>query len=225
MRARSGHHYVLRRRPPGNVVSTAHAVEREFRVLKALHGTDVPVPAVYCLCEDPSVIGTAFYVRARGLIPPTTPRWRHLTVPPPPAPLRTCGTWSAFRRTAYAGHGVPARPRLHGSGAIVSAQGGSHGMVAAPRRVSRPTAPGIAADAPLARRRAHGAVTAVRASYDSIMRVLAALHRVHFRTVGLEGYGKVGNYYQRNVANLTKTSKQQGFDHALFARAQCTTPC
>ena len=86
MRARSGHHYVLRRRPPGNVVSTAHAVEREFRVLKALHGTDVPVPAVYCLCEDPSVIGTAFYVRARGLIPPTTPRWRHLTVPPPPRP-------------------------------------------------------------------------------------------------------------------------------------------
>ena len=47
-------------------------------------------------------------------------------------------------------------------------------------------------------------------SYESIVSVLAALHRVHFRSVGLEGYGKVGNYYARNVLNLTKTSKQQG---------------
>ena len=61
--ATSGRRYVLRRKPPGKVVSTAHAVDREYRVLKALHGTSVPVPAVFCLCEDDSIIGSAFYVR------------------------------------------------------------------------------------------------------------------------------------------------------------------
>jgi len=53
----------MRRRPPGKVVSTAHAVDREFRVLKALYGSGVPVPRVYCLCMDDDVIGSAFYVR------------------------------------------------------------------------------------------------------------------------------------------------------------------
>ncbi|KAF9581650.1 hypothetical protein BGW38_001250 [Lunasporangiospora selenospora] len=56
--------YVLRKKPAGALLSsTAHAVEREFRVLKALgENTDVPVPKVYTLCEDVSVIGTPFYV-------------------------------------------------------------------------------------------------------------------------------------------------------------------
>lgn len=40
----------------------AHQVAREYRILKALEPTDVPVPKVYCLCEDDSVIGTAFYI-------------------------------------------------------------------------------------------------------------------------------------------------------------------
>jgi len=40
--------------------------------------------------------------------------------------------------------------------------------------------------------------------------VLATLHRLNFRQLGLEGFGKVGNYYARNIANLAKTSKQQG---------------
>jgi aminoglycoside phosphotransferase (APT) family kinase protein len=54
--------YVLRRKPPGKLLPSAHAVDREFRVLKALHGTDVPVAKPYALCEDESVIGTAFYI-------------------------------------------------------------------------------------------------------------------------------------------------------------------
>ncbi|KAL6526505.1 putative acyl-CoA dehydrogenase ibr3 [Orobanche gracilis] len=56
-------HYVMRKKPPGKLLESAHAVEREFQVLHAL-GTHtlVPVPKVYCLCTDSSVIGTAFYI-------------------------------------------------------------------------------------------------------------------------------------------------------------------
>jgi len=54
--------YVLRKKPPGVLLPTAHAVEREYRIYRALDGTGVPVPRAYLLCEDPSVIGTAFYV-------------------------------------------------------------------------------------------------------------------------------------------------------------------
>jgi aminoglycoside phosphotransferase (APT) family kinase protein len=54
--------YVLRRKPPGPLLASAHAVDREYRVLSALAGTDVPVARTYALCEDASVLGTAFYV-------------------------------------------------------------------------------------------------------------------------------------------------------------------
>ncbi|MEM8663630.1 MAG: phosphotransferase, partial [Pseudomonadota bacterium] len=54
--------YVLRRKPPGTLLKSAHAVEREFRVQQALAGTAVPVAPVHVLCEDPAVIGSAFYV-------------------------------------------------------------------------------------------------------------------------------------------------------------------
>ncbi|KAI9593619.1 kinase-like domain-containing protein [Syncephalis fuscata] len=56
--------YVVRKKPPGELLSaTAHAVEREFRVLEALgRNTTVPVPKVYHLCEDKSILGTPFYV-------------------------------------------------------------------------------------------------------------------------------------------------------------------
>ncbi|KAL1917898.1 uncharacterized protein VTP21DRAFT_3732 [Calcarisporiella thermophila] len=59
----SGKKYVLRKKPPGAIISkTAHAVEREYRIIKALGPTDVPVPKAYCLCEDSAVIGTPFYI-------------------------------------------------------------------------------------------------------------------------------------------------------------------
>jgi aminoglycoside phosphotransferase (APT) family kinase protein len=54
--------YVLRRKPPGPLLPSAHAVDREFRVMLALADTPVPVPRVHALCEDDAVIGSAFYV-------------------------------------------------------------------------------------------------------------------------------------------------------------------
>lgn len=54
--------YVLRRKPPGELLKSAHAVDREFRVISALADTDVPVPKTYVLCEDDDVIGSMFYV-------------------------------------------------------------------------------------------------------------------------------------------------------------------
>ena len=56
------HRYVLRRKPPGKLLPSAHAVDREYRVIKALENTEVPVARAYALCEDSTVIGTAFYV-------------------------------------------------------------------------------------------------------------------------------------------------------------------
>ncbi|KRF10381.1 phosphotransferase family protein [Nocardioides sp. Soil796] len=53
---------VVRRPPLGHVLSTAHDMSREFTVMSALAGTDVPVPGVHLLCEDPDVLGASFYV-------------------------------------------------------------------------------------------------------------------------------------------------------------------
>jgi len=57
-----GASYVLRRKPPGKTLPGAHAVDREYRVMAALGGQDFPVPRVHALCEDESVVGTAFFV-------------------------------------------------------------------------------------------------------------------------------------------------------------------
>lgn len=54
--------YVLRRKPPGELMPSAHAVDREYRVISALNKADFPVPRAYALCEDESVTGTMFYV-------------------------------------------------------------------------------------------------------------------------------------------------------------------
>lgn len=54
--------YVLRRQPPGKLLKSAHAVDREYRILKALADTDVPVAKVYHLCEDRDIVGSMFYV-------------------------------------------------------------------------------------------------------------------------------------------------------------------
>ncbi|MEE2818564.1 MAG: phosphotransferase family protein, partial [Pseudomonadota bacterium] len=58
----SAGNYVLRRKPAGALLKSAHAVDREFRVQSALSGSDVPVAKVYHLCQDPEVIGSDFYV-------------------------------------------------------------------------------------------------------------------------------------------------------------------
>jgi len=54
--------YVLRRKPPGKLLPSAHAVDREYRVIRALAGSEVPVARTFGLCEDDAVIGTAFYL-------------------------------------------------------------------------------------------------------------------------------------------------------------------
>ncbi|MEH6546186.1 MAG: phosphotransferase [Sneathiella sp.] len=54
--------YVMRKKPPGVLLPSAHAVDREYKVISALQDTNVPVPRTFCLCEDPDIIGTAFYV-------------------------------------------------------------------------------------------------------------------------------------------------------------------
>ncbi len=72
-----GRRYVLRRKPPGKLLPSAHAVEREYRVMAALAATGVPVARMVALCEDASVIGTPFYVmeyvEGRVLWDPTLP--------------------------------------------------------------------------------------------------------------------------------------------------------
>ena len=114
--------YVLRKKPPGKLLPSAHAVDREFRVISALADTDVPVARTWALCEDESVIGRAFYImeHVEGRVA------RNLTLP----------------------------------------------------------------DLPPAER---------AATYDAMNAALAALHKVDFRAVGLEGYGREGGYMARQV--------------------------
>lgn len=57
--------FVLRKQPPGELLPSAHAIDREYRVQKALAGTGVPVPQMVLYCEDRSLIGTPFYLMHR----------------------------------------------------------------------------------------------------------------------------------------------------------------
>lgn len=74
-------HYVLRRKPAGALLASAHAVDREYRLLSALHPEGFPVPRPIALCEDDAVIGSAFYIMERikgrtlwdGALPDETP--------------------------------------------------------------------------------------------------------------------------------------------------------
>jgi aminoglycoside phosphotransferase (APT) family kinase protein len=119
--------YVLRRKPPGKLLPSAHAVDREYRVIKALYPTGFPVPRPHALCEDDSVIGTAFYVMdyVEGRV-----------------------LWD---------QSLP-------------------GMTKAQR----------------------GEI------WDELNRVIAQLHGLDYRALGLEDFGKPGNYIERQIARWTK---------------------
>jgi len=119
--------YVLRKQPPGELLPSAHQVDREYRVMNALYDTAVPVPRMYCLCEDPDVIGTRFYIMemVEGRL------FTELTLPE-----------------------VPAQDR--------------------------------------------------RAMYLDLARVLGELHKVDPIAVGLETFGKPGNYYSRQIGRWSK---------------------
>src|SRR3954468_24761723 len=125
--ASDGRKFVLRRKPPGKLLPSAHAVDREYRVIAALHPTGFPVARPHSLCEDESVIGTAFYVMdyVEGRV-----------------------MWD---------QGLP-------------------GMTKAERF----------------------------AIWDELNRVMAQLHTLDYRTLGLESFGKPGNYIERQVARWTK---------------------
>lgn len=129
----TGSKYVLRKKPNGKLIPKAHAIEREYKVLKALNSTDVPVPIVYALCEDVAVIGTAFYIMqyCKGRIF-TDARMLELKTPE--------------ERTAL-----------------------------------------------------------FKAAAD----VIARLHKVDFKKVGLTGFGREGGYYSRQLQTLKRISQQQ----------------
>ena len=124
-----GNSYVMRAKPGpvAKLLPSAHAVEREFAVMRGLAGTDVPVAKMHCLCEDESVIGRAFYVMefVQGRV-----------------------LWD---------QSLP-------------------GMTPAQR----------------------GAI------YDEMNRVIAALHNVDYVRQGLSGYGKPGNYFERQIGRWSK---------------------
>ncbi len=131
-----GKKYVLRRKPPGKLLKSAHAVDREYKVITALGKTDFPVPRTYALCEDESVIGTMFYVMdfVEGRI-----------------------FWEA-------------------------------------------TLPGME---PAER----GAI------YDAMNTTIAQLHNTDFRAIGLEDYGRAGNYFLRQISRWTKQYKGSETNH------------
>jgi aminoglycoside phosphotransferase (APT) family kinase protein len=122
-----GKRYALRRKPPGKLLPSAHAVEREYKVIKALHGVGFPVAKPWVLCEDDSVIGTAFYVMdcVEGRV-----------------------LWD---------QALP-------------------GMLREERA----------------------------AIWDELNRVIAQLHSIDYKAVGLEDFGKRGDYIARQVSRWTK---------------------
>jgi len=125
--AADGRKYVLRRKPPGKLLPSAHAVEREYKVISALSKVGFPVARPHVLCEDEAVIGTAFYVMdyVEGRV-----------------------LWD------------PALP----------------GMTKAERA----------------------------AIWDEQNRVIALLHSIDYRAIGLEDFGKPGNYIGRQVERWSK---------------------
>jgi aminoglycoside phosphotransferase (APT) family kinase protein len=102
--AAGGRSLVLRRKPPGTLLPSAHAVEREYRVMKALAATDVPVPRMIALCEDERVIGTPFYlmehVEGRVLWDPALPGL---------SPAERAAHYDELNRVISALHGVDYR--------------------------------------------------------------------------------------------------------------------
>lgn len=119
--------YVMRKKPPGTLLASAHQVDREYRVMRALHETDVPVPTMRALCMDVEVVGTEFYIMD------------HLN-------------GRVFRD--------PQLPELS----------------AAERS----------------------------AVYDEMNANLARLHQVDYKAIGLEDFGRPGNYYERQIARWIK---------------------
>lgn len=99
---------VLRKKPPGELLPSAHAVDREFRILDALRDSGVPVPNAVLYCDDPSIVGTPFYLmdRLEGRIltdpalPGLSPDERRALV------LSMAQTLARVHRVDWAAHGL-----------------------------------------------------------------------------------------------------------------------
>ncbi len=96
--------YVLRRKPEGTLLPSAHAVEREYRIISALQNSAVPVPKALALCEDASVIGSTFYLMEYVA-------GRHFSDPalPDQTPETRAGVYAAMNDTIAALHSVDYR--------------------------------------------------------------------------------------------------------------------
>ena len=120
-------HFVLRKKPSGKLLPSAHAIDREYRVMQALAQTQVPVPKMLAFCEDDSIVGTPFYLMSflggrvfnDQFLPQLNPSERH-------------------------------------------------------------------------------------AIYQDMNRVIAAIHSVDYKAIGLEGFGKPGNYFSRQVGRWSR---------------------
>jgi aminoglycoside phosphotransferase (APT) family kinase protein len=99
--SRGDQRYVLRKKPPGELLQSAHAVDREYRIIRALHGTEVPVARAFCYCDDPQVIGTPFYVMefvaGRLFVDPALPGMN---------PAQRTAIWDEINRVIAALHRV-----------------------------------------------------------------------------------------------------------------------
>lgn len=100
----TGRRYVLRKKPPGKLLPSAHAVEREFRVISAMRAMGLPVARPVLLCEDEAVIGQTFYIMgfAQGRV------FRDLRLPGLAAPERAA-IYDAMNETLARLHGVDFR--------------------------------------------------------------------------------------------------------------------
>ena len=108
----------MRRKPPGKLLPSAHAVDREFRVISALHPTGFPVPRPYGLCTDDGVIGTMFYVMdmVEGPHPvgPVAARLRAVRAPRDPhGRAEDAGRPAQHRLSRGRSRGFRARGQLH----------------------------------------------------------------------------------------------------------------
>lgn len=120
-------HFVLRKKPSGKLLPSAHAIDREYRVMQALAQTQVPVPKMLAFCEDDSIVGTPFYLMSflggrvfnDQFLPQLNPSERH-------------------------------------------------------------------------------------AIYQDMNRVIAAIHSVDYKAIGLENFGKPGNYFSRQVGRWSR---------------------
>ncbi|MCY3981108.1 MAG: phosphotransferase [Alphaproteobacteria bacterium] len=100
----NGRRYVMRKKPPGTLLPSAHAVDREYRVISALAETDVPVARAFALCEDEAMIGRAFYImeHVEGRVA------RNLTLPDFP-PAGRAAVYDAMNAALAALHNVDFR--------------------------------------------------------------------------------------------------------------------